>query len=670
MKAATGLLSSVFLILFFSGCQQSTTSSDEFAALLRDDITLCGSSSGLSSSYLTLFGFDEITGKFGEPLHPRLLGPGLVSGLPRIAPNDNRTPAGTLVKDVLELNLELVLADFRMETKERPGLRVVAIAESGKAPSVPAPLIRVETGTRIRVRISNTLKDSAITVFGFQKRPAAVADSVVIEPGDVKTVLFESGEPGTYLYWIRMGSGFPVVVGGLSPGEEEQMAGALVIDPKGGSAPDRIFVMNVFHTPIDTALHPWGSLEALTINGLSWPFTERIKPNVGDTLRWRVVNASTREHPMHLHGFYYDVLARGTMLQDESLNRQNRRTVVTENMKGRSTMDMQWVVRRPGKWLFHCHLSFHVTKDVRLPGASAFDNRNREIHMSGLVLGIEVPPGPSDLITTGGEAVKLTLQANQYGSDSDAKYRFSLTPQFPKSKLSPRPGPLLLLKQYQETYVTVDNQMSIPTGVHWHGLELDSWSDGVPGWSASDGKISPIIQPGEKFTYKLTLMRPGTFLYHSHFDDVHQLTAGLYGPLIVMGVDDIYDPETDHFYIVGWNTPNPRGLKDIELNGRTEQPLQRAAIGETHRIRVLNMAPAGDIVVHMHKADQPVPLRFIAKDGAELSEHQQVDLEVSAEMGVGETADFTFTPTASGKYDLQVGYPGFEWHQQWEVAAK
>ena len=61
--------------------------------------------------------------------------------------NDNRIPAGTLHDGVLELNLEIVCADWRMETEDGPGLRVAVIAESGDAPTVPRPLIRVETGT-------------------------------------------------------------------------------------------------------------------------------------------------------------------------------------------------------------------------------------------------------------------------------------------------------------------------------------------------------------------------------------------------------------------------------------------------------------------------------------------------------------------------------------------
>ena len=50
---------------------------------------------------------------------------------------------------------------------------------------------------------------------------------------------------------------------------------------------------------------------ALAINGRSFPHGELIEPMVGDTLRWRWINASDRNHPMHLHGFYFRVDAKG-----------------------------------------------------------------------------------------------------------------------------------------------------------------------------------------------------------------------------------------------------------------------------------------------------------------------------------------------------------------------
>ena len=67
----------------------------------------------------------------------------------------------------------------------------------------------------------------------------------------------------------------------------------------------------LFSTLIDSALYAPGRLEALTINGKSWPYTERLRPNVGDTLRWRIINANYLNHPMHLHCFYYDVTTVG-----------------------------------------------------------------------------------------------------------------------------------------------------------------------------------------------------------------------------------------------------------------------------------------------------------------------------------------------------------------------
>ena len=441
----------------------------------------------------------------------------------------------------------------------------------------------------------------------------------------------------------------------------------------GGSTPDRVFVMNIWGQ-VDSTVAPTRYLEALTINGLSWPFTERIRPSVGDTLRWRIVNASSRNHPMHLHGFFYNVISRGRILEDARYDPEDYRLVVTETMRRHTTMDMEWVPTRPGNWLFHCHLSFHVSPEIRLPrpepehDAHGDHADHSKPHMAGLVLGIEVQPGPTDLVWEG-EPRHVTLYANEYSADSTNLYGFSFDPAFtPDSANLRTPGPLLILKQYQPTYVTVTNNMSIPTGVHWHGLELDSWADGVPGWSSSDGMTSPVIGPGESFTYKLASMRPGTFIYHSHFDDVQQLTKGLYGPLLVLPEIQDYDEKRDHVAIFGWRTPNPRRMEDTELNGRTEQPAQRAVVGEEHRIRIINIAPAGMIRARMLKGDTNVPLISFAKDGADLPEHQQVAVDETPRLGVGETADFVFAPSEPGQYELRIGYnPRAEWRQTWDV---
>jgi len=133
--------------------------------------------------------------------------------------------------------------------------------------------------------------------------------------------------------------------------EREQVAGALVVDPEGTRADDRIFVINIWGEPVDSARYR----NALAVNGRSFPYGERIEPAVGDSLRWRWINASLRNHPMHLHGFYFRVVARGDGRADTAYAPTERRLAVTENLNPRQTMSLVWSPDRPGNWLFHCH---------------------------------------------------------------------------------------------------------------------------------------------------------------------------------------------------------------------------------------------------------------------------------------------------------------------------
>lgn len=593
---------------------------------------------------------------------------GTVSGLPLVQPNDNRVVAGTLQDGVLNLALEVLRADWRLETPAGPGLRVTAVAEAGGFPTIPAPLIRVEAGTRLRVRVRNRLAGAPITVFGLHTRPAEDAAPFEVSPGEERTVEFEAGAPGTYLYWIREGPE-PDPESEEAEFEQEQLAGAFIVDPVGGSPPDRILVMNIFSQAVDEAVSPTGWVEGLAINGLSWPFTERMELTVGDELRWRVVNASDREHPMHLHGFFYSVLSRGTPTADTIYSPEDRRLVVTESMRPRTTMSMEWTPTRPGRWLFHCHLSFHVTSGIRLPGAVEADPEHAHSHLAGLVIGIEVAPGPSDLVSHG-TPVDVDLFANEYGDRTGYRYGFALDPDFEADSLTDVPGPPLVFHQYEAVDVTVHNRMSVPTGVHWHGLELDSWADGVPNWSASDGRVSPAIAPGDSFTYRLSLMRPGTFIYHSHLDDIHQLSGGLYGALLVLPDGAQFDPRTDHLLIWGWNHPDGQSMDQRDLNGRQEQPDATVQVGEEHRFRVINIAPADRIAVWLTLDGEVVPITLYAKDGADLPPNQRVAVDELPRLSVGETADFTWTPATPGTYELRVGFapvPEASVVQRWVV---
>jgi hypothetical protein len=93
---------------------------------------------------------------------------------------------------------------------------------------------------------------------------------------------------------------------------DSQLFGAFIIDPA-GKKPDpkeRIMMISLWNNNIK--LIPLCKEQA-SINGLSWPFTERLIYKEGEEVNWKVINASNQQHPMHLHGFYYTVNSHGNL---------------------------------------------------------------------------------------------------------------------------------------------------------------------------------------------------------------------------------------------------------------------------------------------------------------------------------------------------------------------
>lgn len=91
-------------------------------------------------------------------------------------------------------------------------------------------------------------------------------------------------------------------------------------------------------------------------------------------------------------------------------------------------------------------------------------------------------------------------------------------------------GPTIEVTVGDHVCITLRNQLPTATALHWHGLEVPSDQDGVPGM----GGMQP-IQPGQTYTYDFSITTDdiGTRWYHSHYDDVEQQSGGLYGAFLV-----------------------------------------------------------------------------------------------------------------------------------------
>ncbi|HSU93232.1 MAG TPA: multicopper oxidase domain-containing protein [Gemmatimonadaceae bacterium] len=596
------------------------------------------------------------------------------SAPPRIIVNDNRHPAGTLHDGILTLRLDARLGDWHPDGENAIGASVPAFAETGHPARIPGPLVRVPAGTEVALTVRNSLAQS-LTLHGLHDRTRSARSGpdshgvLELAPGVTRAVRFRLEVPGTYYYY---GSTRGQSVEWRS-GEDAQLSGAIVVDPPGATfAHDRIFVIGVWSDTAGRALARRTRILAV-INGRSWPETERLDYAVGDTVHWHVINASADSHPMHLHGFYYRVDGRGDGDVDTIYADGQRRRVNTENVNVGSTMTMTWIPERPGNWLFHCHLPdhFRANGSLGMPRTQATTHEhdagmgNHALSdMNGLVIGVTVR-GTSIGKALGSAAdsgtprdLRLLIRPSAGGTAAQPFYTFAIlangTEPAPDSGL--HVGPPLVLKRGEPVRITVVNALDKPTTVHWHGIELDSYYDGVAGFSGAGQRLAPIIAPHDSFVARFTPPRAGTFIYHTHVDESVQQLAGLAGPIIVLDSGRTLDSTTDHAILITTPPKWEDELRSVLLNGSASPAPLALRVGVAQRLRFINMTvrrPGARIL--LWRDSTMATWRPLAKDGADLPGAFRTERPARAIISIGETMDYEILPTRTGRWRIEVG---------------
>jgi manganese oxidase len=198
----------------------------------------------------------------------------------------------------------------------------------------------------------------------------------------------------------------------------------------------------------------------------------------------------------------------------------------------------------------------------------------------------------------------------------------------------------------------VVNHSTEPTTVHWHGIEVDdSYYDGAAGWSGDAARRAPAIRPGTSFEVHLTPRRAGTFIYHTHFNEMRQQFGGLAGPLVVLEPGEHWDPSHDLLFFIS-DAPHGRAV----MNGLASPAPTQLELGSVYRIRVANIASdRGTLLVRVVQDSTVTSWRPVAKDGFALPASQATARPSIARVGTGETADFEFTPATAGELRLEIG---------------
>ncbi|MDQ6779678.1 MAG: multicopper oxidase domain-containing protein, partial [Candidatus Eremiobacteraeota bacterium] len=327
---------------------------------------------------------------------------------------------------------------------------------------------------------------------------------------------------------------------------------------------------------------------------------------------------------------------------------------------------MTWRAVRPGNWLFHCHLTYHtmahlpideMLKARAMISADTYENTFlRHAGMGGLILAVSVLAPQSRALREPPAARRVGLLVEPAADNQpDApSFKYVLTD---GNKTITEPGaigPPIVLTRGVPVAIAITNRLNDPTSIHWHGMELqDSYYDGVPGYSGEGAHVAPMVDPGQTFEVHLDPPRPGTFIYHTHMNDVYQLRGGLAGPLIVLEPGARFDPNVDHVFTVTTTHRLADALK-IFVNGSFQPPPLIVQAGVAQRLRIINMTTFWtNVVVSLSSANKVLDWQPIAVDGAELAFRRRTAEPAVETVTIGGTADFMFTPQP-GDSQLQI----------------
>jgi FtsP/CotA-like multicopper oxidase with cupredoxin domain len=169
------------------------------------------------------------------------------------------------------------------------------------------------------------------------------------------------------------------------------------------------------------------------------------------------------------------------------------------------------------------------------------------------------------------------------------------------------PGPLIEVVEGDRCRFYVTNKLSEETSVHWHGVLLPNGMDGV------SGVTQKAIRPGETYRYEFTFTKPGTFMYHPHFDEMTQIALGMTGMIVVHPRAQRETRRVRDYALMlhEWRIPagasRPDPLEMIDFNVLTFNSKAFpgtdslvAEVGDLVRIRLGNLSPMEHHPIHLH----------------------------------------------------------------------
>ena len=178
-------------------------------------------------------------------------------------------------------------------------------------------------------------------------------------PNDMDGVPFVTQDPimpgqsFTYHFTIRDPPGMYVYHSHFNSAEQvgDGLYGPLIVAPRTGWKS----VYGV-EPDVETSMILGDGQLGYTINGKGFPSTLPIIAKRGDWVLIHMANDGELLHPMHLHGFHFQVVGEDGF----PLTPSNRYMADTLVIAPGSRFDLLVHADNPGIWAFHCHILNHV----------------------------------------------------------------------------------------------------------------------------------------------------------------------------------------------------------------------------------------------------------------------------------------------------------------------
>jgi len=237
-----------------------------------------------------------------------------------------------------------------------PGMTAQLWGYNGQS---PGPTIECVEGDKVRIFVTNKLPEHTTIhwhgillpngmdgVGGLTQPQIPVGKTFVYE--------FQMKKSGTFMYHPHADEMVQMAMG---------MMGFLVVHPKdpGFMRVDRdfVFLINAYDVDPGSATPRVNTMTDFNL----WSWNSRVFPGIdhlavrkGDRVRIRIGNLTMTNHPIHLHGYDFEV----TGTDGGWVPKSARWPEVTTDVAVGQMRAIEFTANEPGDWAFHCHKSHHT----------------------------------------------------------------------------------------------------------------------------------------------------------------------------------------------------------------------------------------------------------------------------------------------------------------------